>query len=159
MLYAQPYNRDAKGFFFSDEEELKKGILNSGAEEFEIGYKGEDEKESHIFDCLEIDASNCIQFLEAIEAMDEHEKLKLAIYLEAGGDDYDLGDDVEDLDINYHEVDSLKALAESFIDEGLYGDIPKTIMYYIDMELLGRDLGHEYSETEIGGTTYFYLTL
>jgi hypothetical protein len=47
-------------------------------------------------------------------------------------------------------------LAEQFVEEGLYGEIPKALQYYIDYEAIARDLGMDYSEIRIVGTNYIY---
>lgn len=43
------------------------------------------------------------------------------------------------------EFSSYNELAEHFVDEGLFGEIPDTIINYIDYEAIGRDLSFEYS--------------
>lgn len=45
----------------------------------------------------------------------------------------------------YGEVDSYAALAEQFVDEGLFGEIPDAIINYIDYEAIGRDLRMDYT--------------
>jgi len=78
--------------------------------------------------------------------------------------DYDSGyyNDVEKLieayeDVELYEVSSFEQLAEQFVDEGLFGDIPDNIANYIDYEKIGRDLSFDgYYEVEIDGATYIY---
>lgn len=53
-------------------------------------------------------------------------------------------------------VNSLKELAEQFVDEGLFGDIPTSIQSYLDYDAIARDLGCDYSETEIAGVRLIY---
>ncbi len=53
-------------------------------------------------------------------------------------------------------MDSLQDLAESFIEEGLFGDIPDNIRPYLDMDAIARDLGIDYTETSIAGQHYVY---
>ena len=43
-----------------------------------------------------------------------------------------------------------------FVDEGLYGEIPDSLQFYIDYEAMARDLGMDYSETTISGVNYVY---
>lgn len=54
------------------------------------------------------------------------------------------------VDVDYYEVESLVRLAEKFVDEGLYGNVPEEILWYIDYELIGRKLRHDYDETSYG---------
>jgi len=55
----------------------------------------------------------------------------------------------------YH-VDSLRDLAESFVDDGLYGEIPDALRFYIDIDAIARDLMVDFSETEIAGQRLVY---
>ena len=43
-------------------------------------------------------------------------------------------------DIIHYHCDSFEELAEQFVDEGLLGEIPDALRYYIDYEAYGRDL-------------------
>jgi len=53
-------------------------------------------------------------------------------------------------------MDSMKELAEQFVDDGLFGEIPTSIQFYIDYEAIARDLACDYSETTIDGQRYIY---
>ncbi|MCK5555727.1 MAG: antirestriction protein ArdA, partial [Alphaproteobacteria bacterium] len=59
-------------------------------------------------------------------------------------------------DIELYELDSLKDLAEQFIEEGLFGEIPENIRFYLNYDAIARDLGMDYSETRLNGTNYIY---
>jgi len=48
------------------------------------------------------------------------------------------------------EKETLEKFARFKVEEGLYGNIPETLTYYIDYNLLGRDLGVEYAVIEPG---------
>lgn len=50
----------------------------------------------------------------------------------------------------------LKELAEQFVDEGLFGEIPKAIANYLDYDAIARDLGFDYSEITIAGARLIY---
>ena len=95
-----------------------------------------------------------------LEAMDEwsaDDKIKVIIAVGEAGYKFDLGKDAPDqFDIDLYELDSLKDLAEQFVEEGLYGEIPKALQYYIDYEAIAHDLGMDYSEIRIDGTNYIY---
>ena len=58
--------------------------------------------------------------------------------------------------MDIYAVESLRELAEQFVDEGLYGDIPESLQYYIDLDAIARDLSGEYTETTIAGGRYVY---
>lgn len=45
----------------------------------------------------------------------------------------------------------MKEVAERFVDEGLFGEIPDHLVHYIDYDAIARDLSIEYTETEIAG--------
>ena len=53
-------------------------------------------------------------------------------------------------------MESLKELAEHFVEEGLYGDIPEVLQSYIDYDAIARDLGMDYSRITINDTVYVY---
>lgn len=58
---------------------------------------------------------------------------------------------MEEGDYNLYEVDSFEELAEQFVGEGLFGDIPDSIINYIDYEAIGRDLSlDDFTETSVG---------
>ncbi len=50
----------------------------------------------------------------------------------------------------------MRALAEQFVEEGLFGDIPKRLQFYIDYDAIARDLAVDYSETVIAGSRIIY---
>lgn len=60
--------------------------------------------------------------------------------------DYSSDDPVWATGIHIYELDSLRELAEQFIEEGLFGEIPN-IRYYLDLDAIARDLAMDYSES------------
>lgn len=50
----------------------------------------------------------------------------------------------------------MRELAEQFVDEGLFGDIPENIQSYLDYDAIARDLSMDYSETSICDTNLVY---
>ncbi len=44
--------------------------------------------------------------------------------------------------------------AEQFLDEGLFGDIPENIRFYLDVDSIARDPGLDYSEIRLNGINY-----
>lgn len=71
---------------------------------------------------------------------------------------YQFDDDtaLDDFDIDVYDVNSMRELAEQFVEEGLYGDIPESLQFYIDFDAIARDLAIEYSETVIAGSRIIY---
>lgn len=85
------------------------------------------------------------------------DKVKVIIAVGEAGYKFDLGEDAPDqFDIDLYELDSLKELAEQVVEEGLFGEIPKSLQNYIDYEAIAEDLGMDYSEIRIDGTNYIY---
>lgn len=83
--------------------------------------------------------------------LDEHDQIKLIVAREAFGADYVKIENLDDIEI--YEAD-LKELAEQFVDDGMFGDIPASIINYIDYDAIARDLGCDYTEVEYDGKTY-----
>lgn len=62
----------------------------------------------------------------------------------------------DNFDVDIYGVESLKELAEQFVDEGVFGEIPESLQCYIDIDAIARDLGMDYSETTIAGNNFVY---
>lgn len=60
------------------------------------------------------------------------------------------------LDVDIYEVSSLRELAEHFVEEGLFGDIPESLQFYIDYDAIARDLGMDHTHNVIAGTPLVY---
>lgn len=58
-------------------------------------------------------------------------------------------------DTELYEAESLEALAEIFVDEGMLGEIPDALIYYINYDAIGRDLGFDYTEFIFNNIVYF----
>lgn len=58
-------------------------------------------------------------------------------------------------DRSVYEANSFEDLAYQFVEEGLYGDIPELLEYYINYEAIGRDLAFYYTEYEFNNNNYF----
>ena len=50
----------------------------------------------------------------------------------------------------------MKELTEQFVDEGLIGDIPERLKYYLDYDAIARDLSMDHAETEIAEQRLIY---
>ena len=163
QLYAQPYGITANGFFFetaAEYEEKAKKLLNSygqPVEEFELQFIDGDGIDAYLFKALNVHQGNFQAYFEAVEDWSEDDKIKVIIAVGEAGYKFDLGTDAPDqFDIDLYELDSLKDLADQFVEDGLFGEIPKSLQNYIDYEAIARDLGMDYSEIRIDGTNYIY---
>jgi hypothetical protein len=157
-LHAQPYDITANGFFFESAEEYTqkanscRNDFGGPIEEFELQFIDGEDIDAALFRALDINQSNFEAFFEKAEDLDEFDKIKLIIATYECGYRFDLAeDDPEDLDIDIYEIDTLRELAEQFVDEGLFGEIPTHLQYYIDYEAIARDLAMDYCETNVAG--------
>ena len=162
-LFAQPYDITADGFYFRTESEYveKASKLRNSAgwpvEEFELQFIDGEDIDAKLFEALGVSQCNVAQFLEACDDWDDDQKRKVIIAVGECGYSFDLtSGDPDDFDIDLYEIDSLRDLAEQFVDEGLFGDIPDPIRNYLDYDAIARDLGTDYSETRIAGTNLVY---
>ena len=163
QLYAQPYDISATGFYFDTLEEYEqKAAKNRNdfggiVEEYELQFIDGEDMDCKLFEALRVNQATFGKFLEACDAWSEEQKRKAIIAVGEAGYSFDFGkDDPDDFEVDIYEVDSLKELAEQFVDEGLYGEIPKAIANYLDYDAIARDLGFDYSEITIAGTRLVY---
>ena len=87
---------------------------------------------------------------EQLEALDDYDIEKLEAILEADGGS--LENALENMDdyIFYANM-SLEDVASEMINEGVFGDIPESIINYIDISAIARDLDYDgYTETDNG---------
>lgn len=162
-LYAQPYDISATGFYFDTIEEYEqKAARNRNdygqpIEEYEIQFIDGERIDAALFDALKVHQGNFNSFLDASDSWDEYQKRKVIIAVGEAGYSFDLkSGDPDDLEVDIYELSSLKELAETFVDEGLFGKIPENLVNYLDYEAIARDLGMDYSEAEVAGTHLVY---
>jgi len=162
-LFAQPYDISATGFYFdSAEDYAEKAAKNFNpygqiVEEYELQFIDGESIDSNLFHVLGVNQCNFPAYLEACEAWDDFQKQKVIIAVGECGYAFTLGsDDPDSLDVDIYPVETLRELAEQFVDEGLFGEIPASIQNYLDYDAIARDLGMDYSETTIGGTRLVY---
>lgn len=162
-LFAQPYDISATGFYFTsvdDYQEKAKKLTNhygEPVEEFEIQFIDGDDLDVQLFKALGIHQGDIEHFYEAAENWNEDQKIKVIIAVGETGYTFDLSkDDPDQFEIDLYEMSSLRDLAIEFVEQGLFGDIPENIQFYLDYDAIARDLGMDYSETAINGTNYIY---
>jgi Antirestriction protein (ArdA) len=163
QLFAQPYDISANGFYFSSFEEyqskatLTRNDFGFPVEEYEIQFIDGNSLDAHLFQALGINQGNFGGFLDACENWNDEQKQKAIIAVGECGYSFDLkSGDPDGFDVDLYEMDSLRELAERFIEEGLFGEIPKTLQNYLDYDAIARDLGMDYSEITIAGKQLIY---
>lgn len=162
QLFAQPYDISANGFYFDSVEEYQakaaKAVNHCGepVEEFEMQFVDGEDIDCALAKAIGINQANIADFLELAEDWEDWEKINVIIACGECGYDFDPECDPDLLGVELYYVDSLKELAEQFVEEGLYGDIPESLQYYIDYGAIARDLGVEYSEIDVAGQSYVY---
>lgn len=162
-LHAQPYDTHASGFFFSSVEEYQakaQACLNDFGymvEEFEIQFIEGDELDAQLFKALDIHQGNFPLFFEKVETWDDDDKIRVILAVGQCGYTFDLAsDNPGDFDLDLYELDSLRELADHFVEEGLFGTIPENLAFYLNYDAIARDLGMDYSETSIAGRRFVY---
>ena len=66
--------------------------------------------------------------------------------IEEGLDKYDV--EIYDYRSNSSFTDTFELLAQDFVNDGLFGEIPTSLEHYIDYEAIARDLRFDYTEVE-----------
>lgn len=163
LLHAQPYDISASGFYFRSVEEYEqkasshKNDYGDEVEEYEIQFIDGDNLDCALFKALNVHQGNFNHYLTACEDWGDDQKIKVIIAVGEAGYDFDPeSSDPDDFDLDLYELDSLKDLAMQFIEEGLYGEIPENIQFYLDYDAIARDLGMDYTEIRLNGTNYIY---
>ena len=163
LLFAQPYDISAYGFYFRNLEEYNEksaNLLNHYGdlvEEFEIQFIDGDDLDCELLKALSIHQGTIGDYLGACEYFSDDQKIRVILATRECGYNFDYSsDDPDGYDIDIYELDSLRDLVEQFIEEGLFGNIPENIRYYLDLDAIARDLAMDYSETTIAGKNYIF---
>lgn len=161
-LFAQPYDISAAGFHFTTAEEYatKANALRNHCgdpvEEFEIQFIDGERIDGELAQAIGINQANLADFLELVESWEDWQKINTIIAVGDLGYAFDPQNDPDRYGIDIYWHTSLRDLAEQFVEEGLYGDIPENLQFYIDYDAIARDLAVEYTETEIAGQPLIY---
>ncbi len=161
-LFAQPYDVSANGFYFKSVEEYVakvktlKNDYGDQVEEFEIQFIDGEAIDCDLAKAIGINQANFNNFLECVESWEDHEKVNVIIAVGECGYNFDPNDSPGLMGVDIYAVETLRELAEQFVDEGLYGEIPESLQYYIDFDAIARDLSVEFTETTIAGGRYVY---
>ena len=162
-FFAQPYDISARGFFFETAEVFEERVASATnryglpVEEFEIQFIDGEMIDAALAEALDVHQGNIADYFECEAAWSDHQKRAVIIAIGECGYGFDLATgDPDDFDIDIYAVGSLRELAEQFVDEGLFGDIPAHLAHYIDYDAIARDLACDYAETCIAGMRLVY---
>lgn len=160
QLHAQPYDLYASGFYFTSAEEYaakakaNRNKFGEPVEEYEIQFIDGDALDCELSKAWGLYQSSFAKYLEAAEDWSADEKLRYIIAVGECG--YAHTDTPGELDVTLYEERSYAKLAEQFVEDGLFGEVPDRFANYIDYEAIGRDLAIDYAQTIIAGAHYIY---
>lgn len=161
-LFAQPYDVSACGFYFETveqyEERASKALNDFGqpVEEFEIQFIDGAQIDCELAEAIGLNQGSFPQFLDCVDGWEEWEKTLVIIAVGECGYIFDSDISPDHLGVEVYPVDTLRELAVQFVEDGLYGEIPETLEFYIDYDAIARDLSVEYAETVIDGGRLVY---
>lgn len=163
QLHAQPYDIAASGFYFSSAGEYaakaktNRNDYGQPVEEYEIQFIDGDLIDCELAKAWSIHQGNFVAFLEKAEEWDHGQKIAYILAVSESGYAHDqVCDEPYGVDIDIYEVGTLRELAEQFVEDGLFGDIPDHLTHYINYDAIARDLAVEYSQTIINGQSLIY---
>lgn len=159
-FYAQPYNPDARGFYFSSEEDYEQksseclDAFGLPVEEFEIQFIDGSGQESDLFRAFGVNQANLGQFVAIIDDVPEYQLPALFYLCDVLG--YSMEDAMKKLDDVTICSGRLEDAAEDLFDECYAHEIPENLRIYIDYARFARDceLGGDMSEFEFAGETF-----
>ena len=164
-LYAQPYDLDAQGFYFTSFEDYETkynkncNVYGQPVEEYEIQFI-----DGSVINCALFDAVgsyNLKAYYKVVNIWDDFEKVDLIISYKDNITSEPFNEDIEpnDLDIEVYYDMTFRELAQEFIDGGCLGDIPQHLEHYIDVDKYAYDLKMDYNEFRLGNTTLIYRSM
>ena len=163
VLYAQPYDIEATGFYFESAEDYAKKAkanLNSDGdliEEYEIQFIDGEAIDAALVKAVGLYHSDIPAFFEKSEEWNEDDKQRIIIAAGECGYVFDWQcTEPSAYEIDLYQFGCMQDLAEHFVDEGLFGEIPEHLQFYLDYAAIARDLSMDYAETEIAGTSLIY---
>lgn len=159
-LFAQPYNINARGFYFgslaeyNDRSEMLTDRYGSLVEEFEIQFIDGSSEDAQLFEACGVNQCNLKQFFNLVDEFDDREKA--ALFYLTGVNGYSMEDAISKLDDVCLFEGYLKEAAEELFDECYAHEIPENLRCYINYEAFARDceLGGDMYEFEFAGKTY-----
>lgn len=162
-LFAQPYDTTAEGFYFRTIEQYQEqawGVINGYGDmvqEFELQFIDGEAIDCAFAQAWQPSQATIADFMDAVETWELEQKRHYIIAVgECGYHHVDAYRVPGSIEIDIYFVDSLRELAEQFVDEGLYGEIPDHLQSYIDYDAIARDLAMDFSGIEIAGERMAY---
>ena len=148
-IFAQPYDLEATGFYFSSLEEYEAKCaenFNSWGglvEEYMIDICDGPMLACKLASAIKLNQGNLQAFLEALDWCDD-DLVKACIMYDhiitnADFKDYDQS---EAEGLYLYEDMSWRDVAEEFVDSGCLGDVPDHLSQYIDYDMVARDLSY-----------------
>lgn len=163
QLHAQPYDLTASGFYFSSAEEYdakaksNRNDYDEQVEEYDIQFIDGDLIDCELASAWNIHQGNFAAFLEKAKEWDDSQKTAYILAVGESGYAHDeVCDDPYDVGIDIYDAETLRELAEQFVEDGLFGEIPDHLAHYIDYDAIARDLAVDYSQTTINGQSLIY---
>ncbi|WAC47567.1 antirestriction protein ArdA [Asticcacaulis sp. SL142] len=163
QLHAQPYDLSAYGFYFESEAEFNdkaskaRNDYGQPVEEFEIQFIEGDGIDCELFEALSVNQCNLAGYFQAVDEWDEDDKVRVILHLREGMQfDLEAHDPKCDFLMDFYEDMTMRELAEEFVNDGVFGEIPKSLEYYLDYDAIARDLCADYSEASVNGKNYIY---
>jgi len=163
QLHAQPYDISANGFYFESLEGFNAKAKNNRndygepVEEYEIQFIDGDHIDCDLAKAWGVNQTNIGGYFKAVDDWSEHDKQVFIIAVGEAGYNFDHETVAPtDFDVDIYHARNMKDLAEEFVAEGLFGDIPDHLIHYIHYDAIARDLAVDYTETEIAGDILIY---
>ena len=131
-LYASPYAFAAKGFYFESAEEYRakaaklRTSYGDPVEEFDIDFIDGDRIDVDLSKAWGLNQCNFPAFMNACDDWDEDDKRRFIIAVGECGYRFEHESvKPDEFDVDIYPCESMKELAEQFVDEGLFGNIPE----------------------------------
>ncbi|GJM00564.1 MAG: hypothetical protein DHS20C07_22430 [Methyloligella sp.] len=163
-LYAQPYDISASGFYFDNAEEylkqakVNRNDYNQPVEEYEIQFIEGESIDVALANAWGLSQCSLESFFKVTDNWSEYEKQCFIIAIGECGYDFDPQTvNPDDFDVTLYQFRNMTELAEHFVEEGLFGEIPKALEWYIDYESIAYNLSMEYAEVMIAGKNFIYI--
>lgn len=126
-------------------------------EEFEIQFIDGEAIDTALAKAWGLNQADIESFLEAVEEWDDERKCRYIIAVgDCGYGHLEVMDDPDSIVPDLYTAGSLRELAEQFVEEGVFGDIPERLQFYIDYDAIARDLAIDYAEITIAGEQLVY---
>lgn len=161
-LYAQPYDMSATGFYFDcyDDFANRSAKLRNAhgdpVEEFEIQFIDGEQIDCALAQAIRINQVNLSAFFDAVEHWDEDDKTRVILAVGECGYAFDDNAQPDEFEVDVYHLNTMRDLAEQFVEDGLFGDIPEPLQSYIDYEAIARDLSVDYAQVTVAGQCLIY---